>query len=120
MISKPQFEFHIFKITFSVSLAYFCPFLSHYCVEEDATKSKLWRSLPRYVSDPESTALASGLIALLMSLCFLHHFQTITDTIAFCRGLQTRASKYAEEPEEDSCFGCWGKDSRETEKLLKK
>lgn len=76
--------------------------------------------LPRYVSDPESTALASGFIALLMSLCFLHHFQTITDTIAFCRGLQNRASKYAEEPEGDGCCECWGKDSRETEKLLRR
>lgn len=74
----------------------------------------------QYVSDPESTALASGFIALLMSLCFLHHFQTITDTIAFCRGLQNRASKYAEEPEGDGCCECWGKDSRETEKLLRR
>ena len=74
----------------------------------------------QFVSDPESTALAAALVGGLMSLCFLHHFQTITDTIAYCRGLQRHVAKYAEDPEDERCCECWGKDSRETEKLLKR
>jgi len=46
-----------------------------------------------------------------------HGFQ---DTIAYCRGLQRHVAKYAEDPEDERCCECWGKDSRETEKLLKR
>lgn len=38
----------------------------------------------QYVFSPWTLACASGLLACLISLSFLHHLQTITDTIAFC------------------------------------
>ena len=77
----------------------------------------------RYVSDPDSMALASGLIGLVMSLCFLHHFQTITDTIVSCRGLVAHRDGVEKDVDEhySHCWDCCCRDeSHETERLLKK
>ncbi|CAK9008791.1 Alpha/beta hydrolase domain-containing protein 17C [Durusdinium trenchii] len=77
----------------------------------------------QYVSDPDSMALASGLIGLVMSLCFLHHFQTITDTIVYCRGLVAHRDGVEKDVDEhySHCWDCCCRDeSHETERLLKK
>eukprot|EP00435_Cladocopium_sp_Y103_P032204 s169_g8.t1 len=79
---------------------------------------------PQYISDPRSIAVASGVVSLLMSMSVLHHFITITDTIAYCRGLvayETALGDPAQEERKGSCWNCFHKapPARETEALLK-
>lgn len=78
---------------------------------------------PQYISDPRSIAVASGVVALLMSMSILHHFITITDTIAYCRGLvlhETALGDPGQEERRGSCWNCFQKapTARETEALL--
>lgn len=91
----------------------------------------LVKTLPRYsdessewyVSDPRNISVSSGVVALLMSMSILHHFITITDTVAYCRGLVEYETKLADGTSEvlkGSCWNCFQKPSaRETESLLK-
>lgn len=78
---------------------------------------------PQYISDPRSIAVASGVVALLMSMSVLHHFITITDTIAYCRGIvehEKTLGDPAQEERRGSCWNCFQKApaARETEALL--
>ena len=77
-----------------------------------------------YVSDPQNMAIASAIIAFLMSCTVLVHFVIITDTMAFCRFVQVADAKKAGEGADENgshCWTCWQRsDPRETERLLKK
>lgn len=78
-----------------------------------------------YVSDPRGMAVAAGLVSMLMSLSVLHHFITIADTMAYCKGLLEHEKKMAEpqvEERKGTCWNCWTKPpaARETEALLRK
>eukprot|EP00438_Fugacium_kawagutii_P027018 Skav232516 [mRNA] locus=scaffold1096:778102:789061:+ [translate_table: standard] len=48
----------------------------------------------QYVADPRSIAVASGVVAIFMSMSILHHFITITDTIAYCRARKPSTQRW--------------------------
>eukprot|EP00913_Durusdinium_trenchii_P017241 g16211.t1 len=60
-----------------------------------------------YVSDPRGMAVAAGLVSMLMSLSVLHHFITIADTMAYCKGLLEHEKKMAEPQVEERKGTCW-------------